>query len=253
MLGLIVLSVRLTDALLEAVRPGELDVDLHGLDVVLRGRGLRVETFLHKHLSRGRVALSRQTFVAGRLAAVERALGQLGIEPPRPDDYPVAASPWFGREIWPSTLGAARARVEDRGEVLFIKPRAQVKRFTGRVFASAEDFRGLGVASPRAEVWCADVVEILTEYRAYVVDDVVVGLRHYDGDGGVMVDARVIHDVLTALATSLPAGCALDFAVLGDGRTVLLELNDGYALGRYGLDGEAYADLLLARWTQLLG
>ena len=252
-LGSTVPSASLTRALLEVARPGELDEDLQGLDVVLEQRGLQVQTFLTKDLSRARVALSRQTLVAGRLGAVESALRQLGVEIPRPDDYPAAARPWFGREIWPSTLGAARARVEDRGEALFIKPRARAKRFTGRVFDTADDFRGLAVASARAEVWCAEVVDVVTEHRAFVVDDRVVGLRHYGGDGEVEPDPGVVHDVLTALAGGLPAGCALDFAVLGDGRTVLLEANDGYALGRYGLEGEAYADLLLARWSQLVG
>jgi hypothetical protein len=55
-------------------------------------------------------------------------------------------------------------------------------------------------------------------------------------------------------------GCALDFAVMqrlinGEEtrETCLVEVNDGYSLGRYeGLSGKDYTDLLVARWAQLV-
>lgn len=50
------------------------------------------------------------------------------------------------------------------------------------------------------------------------------------------------------------ANCAygIDFGVLADGDTALIELNDGFSLGSYGLDPAVYADLILARWTELM-
>ncbi len=51
-------------------------------------------------------------------------------------------------------------------------------------------------------------------------------------------------------------GCSIDFAVVvkdGKERTVFLEMNDGYALGNYGLYHLSYAKLISARWSQLLG
>ncbi len=53
-----------------------------------------------------------------------------------------------------------------------------------------------------------------------------------------------------------PMGCSIDFAVVvkdGKERTVFLEMNDGYALGNYGLYHLSYAKLISARWSQLLG
>lgn len=47
-------------------------------------------------------------------------------------------------------------------------------------------------------------------------------------------------------------GYGIDFGVLDDGRTALVELNDGYALGNYGLAAEAYLALCIARWEQLV-
>jgi ATP-grasp domain, R2K clade family 2 len=45
----------------------------------------------------------------------------------------------------------------------------------------------------------------------------------------------------------------IDVGVIGEtGRTAVVEVNDGYALGRYGLDPDAYVDLPEARWRELL-
>jgi hypothetical protein len=41
----------------------------------------------------------------------------------------------------------------------------------------------------------------------------------------------------------------MDFGILDDGVTCLVEVNDGLSLGRYyGIDGIDYTQLLVARW-----
>ena len=48
------------------------------------------------------------------------------------------------------------------------------------------------------------------------------------------------------------AGFGMDFAIMTRDKgfcTCLVEVNDGYSLGRYeGLNGKDYTDLLIARW-----
>ncbi len=44
----------------------------------------------------------------------------------------------------------------------------------------------------------------------------------------------------------------IDFGILKSGETALVEWNDGYALGSYGLDKEIYTDLILSRWEEIL-
>lgn len=43
----------------------------------------------------------------------------------------------------------------------------------------------------------------------------------------------------------------MDFGLTDDGRTLMIEVNDGYALGCYGLLYVNYAKLLSARWAEL--
>ena len=45
----------------------------------------------------------------------------------------------------------------------------------------------------------------------------------------------------------------LDICVTKDGQTLLVEINDAYSLGCYGLASVFYAKLISARWSQILG
>ena len=45
----------------------------------------------------------------------------------------------------------------------------------------------------------------------------------------------------------------MDICLTRDGKTLLVEFNDSYALGSYGLTQIYYAKMISARWSQLLG
>ena len=68
----------------------------------------------------------------------------------------------------------------------------------------------------------------------------------------VKYDPNVLDDIAKDFK-SMPAGCSIDIGVTRDGRTVLIEINDGFALGCYGADCIQYAKLLSARWCELVG
>jgi hypothetical protein len=53
-------------------------------------------------------------------------------------------------------------------------------------------------------------------------------------------DARVIEEAVDAY-DGAPAGYGMDFGVTEDGRTPLVEVSAGYALGTYGFEYHAYA------------
>ena len=43
----------------------------------------------------------------------------------------------------------------------------------------------------------------------------------------------------------------MDFCLTDDGRTLLIEVNDGYSLGCYGMFALKYAKFLITRWAEL--
>jgi hypothetical protein len=68
-------------------------------------------------------------------------------------------------------------------------------------------------------------------------------------------NSKVLLEMVEAFETwaERPMACSMDIGVTKDGRTLLVELNDAYALGCYGLPAIYYAKLISARWSQLLG
>ena len=91
---------------------------------------------------------------------------------------------------------------------------------------------------------------MIAEHRCFLTDGAPVGLRQYRGDPLIFPDATVIRAALAAFP-SAPAGCAVDFGVTSSGDTVVVEVNDGYAIGAYGPHPVLYAKLIAARWTEI--
>ena len=218
----------------------------------LRNRGVEVELFTPKKIARRALPLAADTFVAGTIPVVQGALKQLGIEVPSPDDYPEALRAYLHRRTWRATLRDVEFGVWEGAPAIFAKPADRLKSFTGRVFRGTDDLYYLGAASRRQVVWCSEVVEWRSEYRVYVLRDTIVSVDPYAGDPAVALDFDVVRGAIADYrAAGAPCAYAIDFGVLSDGRTALVEANEGYGLGAYVIDADAYTDLLVARWLEL--
>jgi hypothetical protein len=95
----------------------------------------------------------------------------------------------------------------------------------------------------------------LSEYRVFVIRGNIVGTKHYAGDSSIDVDESIVNQAIELLEQSSQktAAYAADFGVLATGQTAVVEWNDGYSLGSYGLDRAIYTDLLITRWCELTG
>ncbi len=103
------------------------------------------------------------------------------------------------------------------------------------------------------DVWCSEPINIVAEWRCFVRYGRILDIRPYKGDYyNYHYDFRVIENCISDYKTA-PAGYAVDFGVTDDDRTILIEVNDGYALGSYGLLYYDYAKLHSARWAELTG
>ena len=168
--------------------------------------------------------------------------------------YPETLRGFLAREPVLTTCGAARALPGP----LFVKPGSNrhLKMFTGRVFSS--DDRARWRYPDTLPVWvCAPLPPLLGEHRVYIRDGRILGLGRYDdadtSDDDAAPDMAGIADIVAAMGPSAPAGYALDVAVC-DGRTILIEATDGWAIGYYrGTCSAAdYAAMLAARWLEIM-
>ena len=170
------------------------------------------------------------------------------------EDYPAQLRPFMGRKLWMDHIDSSNANPEKWG--VFVKP-VKDKAFTGIVIIGPRDLIGCGSCYENYEVICSEVLDIRREWRGFMVYDELIDIRPYKGDYHYNYDAKVIDQVVEAFRTipDRPMGCSIDFAVVVKEereQTIFLEMNDGYALGNYGLYYLNYAKLISARWSQLL-
>lgn len=191
----------------------------------------------------------REDVVIGGLLVTGHALAMRGVKPPS-IDYPKSLSRFLGRRVWNTTVG----KIKPADLPVFIKP-LEEKELPGTV---VRDMSDLGDYLARGEDYpalCSEPVRFVSEKRLFIRYGELAGVRHYRGDPDVQCDSAVVNDIVAAYAAdpSEPAGCSIDLGVTDDRRTLLVEVNDGYALGCYGVDCVAYALLLAARWAELVG
>lgn len=196
------------------------------------------------------IELTREMLVVGGVPIVQKAFAKLGIPFPSLPSLPSALEQYSKRRIWEARLRDVR-ELADSGQEVFIKPAAnKLKQFPGHVIRNYADLAVTAGIDDDASVVCADVLEMVSEYRVYVTQGSVVGCKHYWGDFRKFPDFRFIDSAIAAF-DGAPQGYAIDFAVLANGETALIEVNDGFALGSYGLQPMLYAALLEARWSEL--
>jgi hypothetical protein len=120
---------------------------------------------------------------------------------------------------------------------VFVKPRASEKLVTGHVLADVRDLTHAQGHGGGTGLWGNEVVTWCDEERAFVQGGVVVDARSCV-DGGARDDLAVARDAIATWRTegTMPRACAMDFGLLADGQTALVEANDAFGVGAYGLD-----------------
>lgn len=231
------------------MEPEQLDVK-----TVLESRGVDCELFTTKRLNRNQLKLNASTLVVGDHPTLEAVFKRIGYQDDK-NSYPLSLRPCLKREIWESTVGKLWAESQHSDlRPIFIKPKDKAKLFTGFVCHSNTDLYPLDSISKHTRLYCSAVVEWLSEYRVFVNEDEIVGIEHYKGDSALKIDLNVVEDAVKNFKKSAEktAAYGIDFGLLKNGETALIEWNDGFALGSYGLDKIIYTDLILTRWNEIL-
>jgi hypothetical protein len=194
--------------------------------------------------------LMRDDIVVGYISTVKNALRNLGINPPSEIDYPEELSPYYGRKIWEDKLH--NIANDPTTWPIFIKPK-NGKQFDGRLVSSLKDLIGCASGSFPNEIiniWCAEPIEIISEWRCFIYYDKVMDVRPYKGSWRNHFDPQILDFVLDTLKDK-PAAFTIDIGVTKEGKTIVVEINDGYSVGCYGLQSNMYAKFISARWCEM--
>lgn len=160
-------------------------------------------------------------------------------------DYPEELKSFLGREIIPAVISDIMPNMFGK----FIKSRVGSKVITGKVINSTKDLIGLNV-EPDYPIWISEPINFLHEWRVFVLNDEVLDVRSYHGDYHYVYDASRIDEMIKAYRNS-PKAYALDIGVAEDGQTYLVEVNDGFSVGNYGLFPTQALVFHTTRWHEL--
>ena len=204
--------------------------------------------------------VNREDIVLDYIEQCKSIFSKFGVEPSIPD-YPDVLKAFLGRKIWKDTINSISRSEEKWSGGYFVKP-IKSKVFTGKIIGSISDLVGCGNYSEDYEVLVSEPLDICAEWRCFILYDEIVDVRPY----GLLLDRnrksykyhydfKVLDSMLEAFVKwdERPIACSMDICVTKDGRTLLVEINDAYALGCYGLASIFYAKLISARWSELLG
>lgn len=184
----------------------------------------------------------------GSIQFIHKALKLLNYDVPEPFDYPQSLEEFFGRKIYGSTISEISNNSNQWN--VFIKPRGLLKQFTGRVIKSTADLIGTSNYEFDTPIWVSEPVNFIAEWRVFVRYNEVIGVRPYKGDWRCTYDFKVIESAVKKFKDP-PNAYALDFGLTKDGRLLIVEVNEGYSIGSYGLFYVDYAKVIATRWCQL--
>jgi len=201
------------------------------------------------------VGLEKETPVVGGISNVKKALEKLGITPPPPIDIPNSLEKYTNRKIWKTTLGEIHNN-EDCWPV-FIKPLLEGKRFTGHVIKSYVDTIKTSGTPLDLQVIASEVVKWECEYRCFILKGKVIDARRYMGDVRWHPNIDLVEQMVVDFKDA-PAAYSIDVGKMVDisGKicdTSLVEVNDGYSLGTYGLPAHLQVKMIIARWNEMVG
>jgi len=198
----------------------------------------------------GGLDIQSDDVVHGGINGVTTALAGLGIA------KPVALNPvkhlpsYLVREVNIMTLGELRVNCFDSTATLpmYIKPLRINKDFDAFCVTKEWDLNYLKSLDDSYEILGSEVVTFVSEYRCFVNRGKLVGAKHYTGDFRVSPYWSTVERAITDFKNP-PVSYTLDFGITDLGSTQLIEINDGFGLGSYGLNPITYCKFIRDWWS----
>lgn len=211
--------------------------------------------FYKKHIVQNKLRITKDDFIIGDIPAMLAALRQLGIEYIY-CDYPECLKEHLHRKVWTGTMKDIRNKLFEDGQIdpVFIKPREKLKKFTGFVLTCIDDLQFTNHAGNSTKIYCSEPVVWLSEFRCPVINGIVRGMFRVPytcHDADATPNIKDVQKIADDFENSPKAYC-LDVGVLSSGETALIEVNDGFSIGKYDMPNDLYAELVITRWKDLM-
>ena len=155
------------------------------------------------------------------------------------------------REYKVERLGVVKQMAKD-GVKMFIKP-FDIKLFTGFVIDKMQ-YTSISNIPDDTLVMVYKPFEypIESEWRCYIHNNKVEYISNYSGDFYVSIDSPYLDNVINQNKGKFPVAYTIDIGVLSNGENVVIEYNDMWAIGNYGVPNDVYVRMLRDRYFQVI-
>lgn len=149
---------------------------------------------------------------------------------PKPKNIPfeLMGKNWTGRNV---INGTEKDIIGEK----FVKSNDKIKSFT-------EICR----TAPEGNYQISDLIDIESEWRAFVHGGRLVGLQNYSGEFDVFPDVNKIKAMIRAYKTQ-PIAYTLDVAITNND-TVIIEVHDFFSCGLYGFSDHKILPFMFSKW-----
>lgn len=148
---------------------------------------------------------------------------------------------------------------------IFVKPYTKLKKFASGLIKEKSSRKELFHKNEAGEilddnmyVLTSDPIDILSEYRCFIKEGKLMGIRHYQGDFTIFPNINMIKEMVETYQPTAPVAYSLDVGVIDRNYginapldTVLIECQDMWSIGPYGLDPLIYISMLKKRWFEI--
>lgn len=149
---------------------------------------------------------------------------------PKPKNIPfeLMGKNWTGRNV---INGTEKDIIGEK----FVKSNDKIKSFTE-----------ICITAPEGNYQISDLIDIESEWRAFVHGGRLVGLQNYSGEFDVFPDVNKIKAMISVYKTQ-PIAYTLDVAITNND-TVIIEVHDFFSCGLYGFSEHKILPFMFSKW-----
>ena len=149
---------------------------------------------------------------------------------PKPKNIPLEliGKNWTGRTV---TNGTEKDIIGEK----FVKSNDKIKSFTE-----------ICKTAPEGNYQISDLIDIESEWRAFVYEGKLVGLQNYAGEFSIFPNVDKIKAMINAYKTQ-PIAFTLDVAI-SNNDTVIIEVHDFFSCGLYGFSEHKILPFMFSKW-----
>jgi hypothetical protein len=149
---------------------------------------------------------------------------------PKPKNIPLEliGKNWTGRTV---INGTEKDIIGEK----FVKSNDKIKSFTE-----------ICKIAPEGNYQISDLIDIESEWRAFIFEGKLVGLQNYSGEFDIFPNVDKIKAMINAYKTQ-PIAFTLDVAI-SNNDTVIIEVHDFFSCGLYGFSEHKILPFMFSKW-----